>query len=103
MRRVCIVGKAATAGIFLCPLNAKHQREILPTFQKAISLNRTGSSNLAWTTTHSPASLKTAVSSQKVTNCGGLCDFRLVSDLERGARAFFDPASLPAKILIPGF
>jgi hypothetical protein len=47
--RLCIAGKAAAAGIFLCPLNFNHQRQILPTFQRAISLNRTGSSNLTWT------------------------------------------------------
>jgi hypothetical protein len=47
-RRVCIAGKAATAGIFLCPPNSNHQREILPTFQRPISLNRTESSNLPW-------------------------------------------------------
>ena len=53
-RWVCIAGKAAAAGIFLCTLNLNHQCGIPPTVQRANSDTRNGSSNSSWTTTHSP-------------------------------------------------
>ena len=55
-------------------------------------------------TTHSPESLKTAVSDRKAANCAGPCDFRLVSAMERTTLVLFStPRLYRPKFRFPEF
>jgi len=79
--------------------------KLLISSQKDLTLNqRVAGSSPAAPTTQSPESLKTAVSSQKAANRGGLCDFRLVSALERTTHVrFLTPRLCRPKFRFLGF